>query len=130
MRISDWSSDVCSSDLACGNARANPVASQTDCRLNVVAESDGDNGDAGADDGQDEGVLGRGRAALVLPKPLKEITHRFSPFLCWFPDPPPDVSWRAGAASTGPGYALLPATDYLPPANGGNGNGTRRTPIH
>src|SRR3546814_16978008 len=63
---------------ACGNARANPVASQTDCRLNVVAESDGDNGDAGADDGQDEGVLGRGRAALVLPKPLTEIQHRFS----------------------------------------------------
>src|SRR3546814_12374199 len=82
---------------ACGNARANPVASQTDCRLNVVAESDGDNGDAGADDGQDEGVLGRGRAALVLPKPLREITHRFSPFLCWFPDPPPDVSWWARA---------------------------------
>src|SRR3546814_11950404 len=82
---------------ACGNARANPVASQTDCRLNVVAESDGDNGDAGADDGQAEGVLGRGRAAPVLPKPLKELTHRFSPFLRCFPSPPPAFSCRARA---------------------------------
>src|SRR3546814_3848031 len=55
------------------------------------------NRDADGDDRQDEGIFGRGRAALVLPKPLEEVTHGQSPFLGWFPVPPPDRFWRARA---------------------------------
>src|SRR3546814_2703366 len=111
MRISDWSSDVCSSELADagpgiihggGNGRTKEQRRRCD---------------AGADDRQDEGILGRGRAALVLPKTLQKITHCFSPFLCWFPDPPPDASWRARAGFTWRGDGLPPATGYLPRAN-------------
>src|SRR3546814_19828522 len=83
---------------ACGNARANPVASQTDCRLNVVAESAGETGSALADDGQDGGVSGCGRDGLVLPKHLNEITHRFSTYLFCFLELTSAVFWRAGGS--------------------------------
>src|SRR3546814_12694976 len=55
------------------------------------------NRDADGTERQDEGIFGRGRAALVLPKPLEEVTHGQSPFLGWFPVPPPDRFCRARA---------------------------------
>src|SRR3546814_7022784 len=87
MRISDWSSDVCSSDLltategrqlpkgflGASRAAVDRLARGIDRSADLGAQRRHGNRDADGDDRQDEGIFGRGRAALVLPKPLEEV---------------------------------------------------------
>src|SRR3546814_9887044 len=121
MRISDWSSDVCSSDLltategrqlpkgflGASRAAVDRLARGIDRSADLGAQRRHGNRDADGDDRQDEGIFGRGRAALVLPKPLEEVTHGQSPFLGWFPVPPPDRFWRRSEEHTSELPSLL-----------------------
>src|SRR3546814_10377257 len=80
MRISDWSSDVCSSDLltategrqlpkgflGASRAAVDRLARGIDRSADLGAQRRHGNRDADGDDRQDEGIFGRGRAALVL----------------------------------------------------------------
>src|SRR3546814_5685723 len=66
--------------LGASRAAVDRLARGIDRSADLGAQRRHGNRDADGDDRQDEGIFGRGRAALVLPKPLEEVTHGQSPF--------------------------------------------------
>src|SRR3546814_7013269 len=102
MRISDWSSDVCSSDLLCG---VNLAATSVDISSILIDLSQRDAMNSSADFAR---LLGREAQPLV---PLKPSFHRMASLMVLKAPDMPSVLFETGYISNAADAAFLNATN-------------------